>query len=291
MAAPSSAEMVSLPSRWPRHVRSAIVHAVSMAGVAFTATQARAENHFNARSRLRASNDRLLRQVALLREELRIKDAWTVCPHSAGRITRQSNGSQSWSCAPREAGRRPRPRDGFWSPPSPSPRGRSALMTKAPAPSSGCPSRSIASPSSSATWFAACERCAPGWDRVGSLASSPARGFISAQPRCAGCSSRFPNRNDHWPDKRHADPSPRNARTTSGTSISRRFPRWVASGSPGGRSRSRSGGRSVGGWPSSSITSRDAPWEPRTSRKSRRLGRLRTSWTASAEASAVGRTT
>jgi hypothetical protein len=46
-----------------------------MANVAFTATQARAESHFSARTRLQATNDRLQRQVALLREELRIKDA------------------------------------------------------------------------------------------------------------------------------------------------------------------------------------------------------------------------
>jgi len=67
--------MVSLPSRWPRYVRSAIVHAVSMASVAFTATHARAEFHFNGRARLQATNDRLQRHIALLFEELRIKDA------------------------------------------------------------------------------------------------------------------------------------------------------------------------------------------------------------------------
>jgi transcriptional regulator with XRE-family HTH domain len=64
-----------LPRHWPGHVRSAIVHAVSMANAAFTAIQARAENQFNARTRLQATNDRLQRQVALLREELRIRDA------------------------------------------------------------------------------------------------------------------------------------------------------------------------------------------------------------------------
>jgi len=66
---------VQLPKRWPRHVRSAIVHAVSMASLAFTASQARAENHSCARTRLQATSDRLQRQVALLLEELRIKDA------------------------------------------------------------------------------------------------------------------------------------------------------------------------------------------------------------------------
>ena len=45
-----------------------------MANVAFTATQARAENQLSARTRLQATNDRLQRQVAPLREELRIKD-------------------------------------------------------------------------------------------------------------------------------------------------------------------------------------------------------------------------
>jgi putative transposase len=66
---------ILLPRCWPRHVRSAVVHAVSMANLAFTAAQARAENHFDARIRLHATNDRLLHQVALLLEELRIKDA------------------------------------------------------------------------------------------------------------------------------------------------------------------------------------------------------------------------
>ena len=64
-----------LPKHWSRRVRSAVVHAVSMANVAFTATQARAENHFSTRTRLQSTNDRLQRQVALLLEELRINDA------------------------------------------------------------------------------------------------------------------------------------------------------------------------------------------------------------------------
>jgi len=64
-----------LPKHWPRRVRSAIVHAVSMANVAFTASQARAENYRKAGARLQAANDRLQRQVALLLEEIRIKDA------------------------------------------------------------------------------------------------------------------------------------------------------------------------------------------------------------------------
>ena len=39
---------IPLPKHWPRCVRSAVVHAVSMANVAFTVTQARVENHSDA---------------------------------------------------------------------------------------------------------------------------------------------------------------------------------------------------------------------------------------------------
>ncbi|MBZ5638842.1 MAG: DDE-type integrase/transposase/recombinase [Acidobacteriia bacterium] len=66
---------VPLPKGWSQRVRSAAIHAVSMANVVFTVTRSRAENHFNARVRLKAENDRLRNEIALLREELRIKDA------------------------------------------------------------------------------------------------------------------------------------------------------------------------------------------------------------------------
>ena len=65
----------TLPKNWPSRVRSAIVHAVSMANVALTVARGRAEHHFDARVRLRVENVRLEQEVALLREELRIKDA------------------------------------------------------------------------------------------------------------------------------------------------------------------------------------------------------------------------
>ncbi len=67
-------DVIPLPKGWPRFVRSAIVHAVSMANVVFTVTRGHAENHFNARVRLQAENDRLRREISLLQEELRIKD-------------------------------------------------------------------------------------------------------------------------------------------------------------------------------------------------------------------------
>ena len=63
-----------LPKGWPRRVRSAVVHAVSIANVVFTVTRSQAEHHFNARVRLQAENDRLRNEISLLHEELRIKD-------------------------------------------------------------------------------------------------------------------------------------------------------------------------------------------------------------------------
>ncbi len=71
--------------------------------------------------------------------------AWTDCLPSGGRITLRSNASRSWSCARREAGRRPKPRDGSWSPHSPSPRGRSVSTTKGRTCSFRCESPSAVS--------------------------------------------------------------------------------------------------------------------------------------------------
>jgi transposase-like protein len=64
-----------LPKGWPTRVRSAVVHAISMSNVVFAVTRSHAENHFNARVRVQAENDRLRREVSLLTEELRIKDS------------------------------------------------------------------------------------------------------------------------------------------------------------------------------------------------------------------------
>jgi transposase InsO family protein len=75
MRATSLDRWIPLPRHWSRRVRSAIVHAVSMADVAFTAAVARAENHSDEWVRLRALNARLERRNELLVEELRIKDA------------------------------------------------------------------------------------------------------------------------------------------------------------------------------------------------------------------------
>ena len=71
----SKGPAVRLPNNWPRHVRSAIIHAVSMATIAFTHALARAANNPDAQIRAQAEIDRLQREVDLLLEEARIKDA------------------------------------------------------------------------------------------------------------------------------------------------------------------------------------------------------------------------
>lgn len=65
----------SLPRGWPKKVRSAVVHVVSLANAAVTTSRGWAANHWNARVRLKVENERLRQEVGLLREEHRIKDA------------------------------------------------------------------------------------------------------------------------------------------------------------------------------------------------------------------------
>ena len=79
MVTTKQSDRFPLPRHWSRQVRSAIVHAVSMANVAFTIARSRAEHQFDARVRLQAENDRLHRELSVLREEARIKDARMEC--------------------------------------------------------------------------------------------------------------------------------------------------------------------------------------------------------------------
>ncbi len=66
---------VALPKQWPKYVRSAIVHTISLAHTALTVTRSAAANSWNARVRLKVENQRLRQEISLLEEELRIKDA------------------------------------------------------------------------------------------------------------------------------------------------------------------------------------------------------------------------
>jgi len=63
-----------LPSGWGKNVKSAVLHVISLANFAIVATRGWAANALNPRARQAAEMDRLTNEVALLREELRIKD-------------------------------------------------------------------------------------------------------------------------------------------------------------------------------------------------------------------------
>jgi putative transposase len=64
-----------LPKGWPRRVRSAVIQVISLAHFCLTTTRSWAANSWNAPIRLKQRNDRLRQELALLREEMRIKDA------------------------------------------------------------------------------------------------------------------------------------------------------------------------------------------------------------------------
>ena len=74
---------LSLPRGWPRRVRSAVLHAISLARLAITSARGGSSDGTNRRTRLQQANDRLRQEVSLLREELRIKDARMeqIAPH------------------------------------------------------------------------------------------------------------------------------------------------------------------------------------------------------------------
>ena len=65
----------SLPRLWPHHVRSAVLNVIGMAQAALTVTMSRSANRWNERVRLKAENGRLRQEIALLKEEMRIKDS------------------------------------------------------------------------------------------------------------------------------------------------------------------------------------------------------------------------
>ena len=64
-----------LPKGWPGRVRSSTIQAISLAHFSLTFARGVAVNSINERMRLQAEVDRFRQEVALLGEELRIKDA------------------------------------------------------------------------------------------------------------------------------------------------------------------------------------------------------------------------
>ncbi|MDP7533656.1 MAG: integrase core domain-containing protein [SAR202 cluster bacterium] len=69
------APRIPLPKSWSQHVRSAMLHVISLAQFATVYTRSWAVDSLNGRVRLKAEKDRQGQEIALLREEIRIKDA------------------------------------------------------------------------------------------------------------------------------------------------------------------------------------------------------------------------
>jgi putative transposase len=66
---------LTIPKSWPRSVQAAIVQVIALAQYALAYTRSWAANSSNERIRLAAKAGQLEQEVALLREEIRIKDA------------------------------------------------------------------------------------------------------------------------------------------------------------------------------------------------------------------------
>ena len=66
---------IPLPKGWPSHVKSGVLHIISLAHFSITHARGWAANSVRANVRISAERDRLHQEIALLREELRIKDA------------------------------------------------------------------------------------------------------------------------------------------------------------------------------------------------------------------------
>ena len=72
---PTSPFSVPLPKSWPKHAKAATLHIISLTHFVLTHVRGFAVNSPIHRVRLAAERDRLDSEVALLREEIRIKDA------------------------------------------------------------------------------------------------------------------------------------------------------------------------------------------------------------------------
>ena len=80
---------LSLPKSWSTHVKSAMLHVISMAQYATAYTRGWAADSANARVRLKARVEQLEQELACLREEVRIKDARmsSITPHKRPHYT------------------------------------------------------------------------------------------------------------------------------------------------------------------------------------------------------------
>jgi hypothetical protein len=69
---------IPLPKGWPRRVRSAVIHVMSLTQFSLITTRSWAANSWNVRLRLKCENERLRQELALFREEIGVTPLqWT----------------------------------------------------------------------------------------------------------------------------------------------------------------------------------------------------------------------
>ncbi len=78
---------IPLPKSWPRHVKSAVLHVISLAHYAIVRARGQAAGGGGSQERFWAENERLREECCLLREEIRVgKSAACSAKRFASRI-------------------------------------------------------------------------------------------------------------------------------------------------------------------------------------------------------------
>ena len=67
--------VLPLPKQWSRRIRSAVLHAISLAQFALTSARGQIQRQDRVRDRRFTKIERLSQEIHLLKEELRLKDA------------------------------------------------------------------------------------------------------------------------------------------------------------------------------------------------------------------------
>ena len=160
---------IALPKQWPNRVRSGVLHAISLAHFSLTFTRSWAANSWNARIRLKQENDRFREELALLREEMRIKDDRTI---------RRSSDWLFSSCGQPADGLGRRPPGVSSSPPLLFALGWAGWTRKAQGPSFRHANPSTSFPTSSPTPSAGSRCSALPWAKSRSRRFSAAQGCI-----------------------------------------------------------------------------------------------------------------
>ena len=114
---PTSPFSVPLPNSWPKYAKAATLHIISLAHFALTQVRGWAANSPIHRVRLAAELDQLNSEIAMLREEIRIKDARlaTLVPHRRPHYSPCERMAILQLMAARGCSR-PRPAAASWSP-------------------------------------------------------------------------------------------------------------------------------------------------------------------------------